>query len=64
MAQELQRKLEKVAPDRADLGLAYAGLGEAASGIAEGQNVLAIATRLPKSPVHLGSWSRRRQTTR
>jgi TolB-like protein/cytochrome c-type biogenesis protein CcmH/NrfG len=41
-AQELQRKLEKIAPDRADLGLAYAGLGEAASAIAEGQKAMAM----------------------
>jgi hypothetical protein len=37
MAQEVQRKLEKVAPVRADLVLAYAGLGEAASAMAEAQ---------------------------
>ena len=42
VAQELQRKLEKIAPDRANLGLAYAGLGEAASAIAEGQRALAM----------------------
>jgi serine/threonine-protein kinase len=42
VAQELQRKFEKEAPDRADLGLAYAGLGEAASAIDEGQKALAM----------------------
>ncbi len=48
-AQELQRELEKGVPDpfhgawaHADLGLAYAGLGEAASAIAEGQKALAM----------------------
>jgi TolB-like protein/Flp pilus assembly protein TadD len=44
-AQELQRKLEKGAsnaPLRADLGLAYAGLGEADSAIAEGQKATAL----------------------
>jgi serine/threonine protein kinase len=47
--QDIQRELEKVAPDsyqaaetRAGLGLAYAGLGEAASAIAEGQKAMAI----------------------
>jgi serine/threonine protein kinase/cytochrome c-type biogenesis protein CcmH/NrfG len=42
VVQELQREFEKEAPDRADLGLAYAGLGEAASAIAEGQKALAM----------------------
>jgi TolB-like protein/cytochrome c-type biogenesis protein CcmH/NrfG len=44
-AQEFQRELEKVASNattHADLGLAYAGLGEAASAIAEGQKALAM----------------------
>jgi serine/threonine protein kinase len=48
-AQDLQRQLEKAAPDsfaagltHAFLGEAYAGLGEAASAIAEGQKALAI----------------------
>jgi TolB-like protein/cytochrome c-type biogenesis protein CcmH/NrfG len=44
-AQELQRELEKVASDpmaHADLGLAYAGLGQAASAIAEGQKATAL----------------------
>jgi tetratricopeptide (TPR) repeat protein len=48
-AQNIQRELEKVAPDsyqaaltHAGLGLAYAGLGEAASAIAEGQKAMAI----------------------
>ena len=47
--QDLQRELEKVAPDsyaaagtHAVLGLAYAGLGEAASAIAEGQKAMAM----------------------
>ena len=47
--QDLQRDLEKVAPDsnpaagtHAALGLAYAGLGEAASAIAEGQKAMAM----------------------
>ena len=47
--QDIQRELEKVAPDsyqaaetHAGLGLAYAGLGEAASAIAEGQKAMAI----------------------
>jgi serine/threonine protein kinase/Tfp pilus assembly protein PilF len=47
--QDIQRELEKVAPDsyqaagtHAALGLAYAGLGEAASAIAEGQKAMAI----------------------
>jgi len=47
--QDIQRKLEKVAPDsyqaagtHAALGLAYAGLDEAASAIAEGQKAMAI----------------------
>jgi len=48
-AQDLQRQLEKAAPDsfaagltHAFLGLAYAGLGEATSAIAEGQKAMAI----------------------
>jgi TolB-like protein len=48
-AQDLQRELEKVARDsgpaavlHATLGLAYAGLGEAASAIAEGQKAMAM----------------------
>jgi TolB-like protein/Flp pilus assembly protein TadD len=48
-AQELQRGLEKVARDsfqeaelHSDLGRAYAGLGEAASAIAEGQKAMAM----------------------
>jgi tetratricopeptide (TPR) repeat protein len=48
-AQDLQRRLDKVARDsvqeaglRADLGRAYAGLGEAASAIAEGQKAMAM----------------------
>ena len=47
--QDLQRDLEKTAPDsnaaaetHAALGLAYAGLGEAASAIAEGQKAMAM----------------------
>ena len=47
--QDLQRQLEKVAPDsfqeatlHASLGRAYAGLGEAASAIAEGQKAMAM----------------------
>jgi serine/threonine-protein kinase len=47
--QDIQRELEKVAPgsyqaagNHAALGLAYAGLGEAASAIAEGQKAVAI----------------------
>jgi TolB-like protein/Flp pilus assembly protein TadD len=47
--QDIQRQLEKVAPDsyqaagtHAALGLAYAGLGEAASAIAEGEKAMAI----------------------
>jgi serine/threonine protein kinase len=47
--QDIQPELEKVAPDsyqaagkHADLGLAYAGLGKAASAIAEGQKAMAI----------------------
>jgi tetratricopeptide (TPR) repeat protein len=46
--QDLQRELETVASSyhaagvHADLGLAYAGLGEAASAIAEGQKAMAI----------------------
>jgi tetratricopeptide (TPR) repeat protein len=47
--QDVQRQLEKVAGDsfqeadlHADLGQAYAGLGEAASAIAEGQKAMAI----------------------
>jgi tetratricopeptide (TPR) repeat protein len=47
--QDFRRELEKVAPDsngaanaHAALGLAYAGLGEAASAIAEGQKAMAI----------------------
>ena len=46
--QDLQRQLEKVTPGSGDadahgsLGLAYAGLGEAASAIAEGQKAMAI----------------------
>jgi len=48
-AQDLQRQLEKAAPDsfaagrtHAFLGQAYAGLGEAASAIAEGEKAMAI----------------------
>jgi TolB-like protein len=48
-AQDLQRQLEKFAPDsyqaawtHATLGVAYAGLGEAASAIAEGQKAMAM----------------------
>jgi TolB-like protein/Tfp pilus assembly protein PilF len=48
-AQDTQRELEKVAPGsypeastRAGLGWAYAGLGEAASAVAEGQKAMAI----------------------
>src|SRR5438034_2931035 len=48
-AQDIRRELEKVAPDsyqaagtHAALGWAYAGLGEAASAIAEGQKATAI----------------------
>ena len=41
--QDIQRDLEKVAPDyHAFLGQAYAGLGEAASAIAEGQKAMAM----------------------
>src|SRR4029078_12246651 len=47
--QDIRRDLEKVAPDsyqaartHAALGLAYAGLGEAASAIAEGQKAMAM----------------------
>ena len=47
--QDIQRDLEKAAPDsyaaagtHAALGLAYAGLGEAASAIAEGQKAMAM----------------------
>jgi serine/threonine-protein kinase len=47
--QDIRREFEKVAPDsyqaagtHAVLGLAYAGLGEAASAIAEGQKAMAI----------------------
>jgi tetratricopeptide (TPR) repeat protein len=47
--QDLQRDLEKIAPDsypgsgtHAALGLAYAGLGEAASAIAEGEKAMAM----------------------
>ena len=47
--QDFQRELEKTAPDsnaaadtHAALGLAYAGLGEAASAIAEGQKAMAM----------------------
>ena len=47
--QELQRQLEKVAPDSGQeaglhsyLGIAYAGLGEAASAIAEGEKGMAM----------------------
>jgi serine/threonine protein kinase/Tfp pilus assembly protein PilF len=47
--QDIRRELEKVAPDsyqaagtHSTLGLAYAGLGEAASAIAEGQKAMAI----------------------
>ena len=47
--QDLQRDLEKVAPDsyaaadtHATLGMAYAGLGEAASAIAEGEKAMAM----------------------
>jgi serine/threonine protein kinase/cytochrome c-type biogenesis protein CcmH/NrfG len=49
LARDFQRKLEKVAPGsfagawlHADLGQAYAGLGEAASAVAEGQKAMAI----------------------
>jgi TolB-like protein/Flp pilus assembly protein TadD len=48
-AQDIRRKLEKAAPGSAEgaklhtvLGLAYAGLGEAASAIAEGQKAMAM----------------------
>jgi serine/threonine protein kinase len=48
-AQNIQRELEKIAPDsyqaarrHTALGWAYAGLGEAASAIAEGQKALAM----------------------
>jgi tetratricopeptide (TPR) repeat protein/predicted Ser/Thr protein kinase len=48
-AQDLNRQLEKIAPDsfaaaqtHAFLGRAYAGLGEAASAIAEGQKAMAL----------------------
>jgi TolB-like protein len=48
-AKDIRRELEKVAPDsyqeagtHAALGLAHAGLGEAASAIAEGQKAMAI----------------------
>jgi serine/threonine-protein kinase len=48
-AQDIQRELEKVAPGsnteaelHGGLGLAYAGLGEAASAIAEGQKAMAM----------------------
>jgi len=48
-AQDIQRELEKVVPGARDeanlhaaLGLAYAGLGEAASAIAEGQKAMAM----------------------
>ena len=48
-AQDIQRELEKVAPGskteaflHGSLGLAYAGLGEAASAIAEGQKAMAM----------------------
>jgi eukaryotic-like serine/threonine-protein kinase len=51
-AQDLQRQLEKVTPGsgveadtHAFLGLAYAGLGEAASAIAEGQKAMAITSK-------------------
>jgi serine/threonine-protein kinase len=46
--QDIQRELEKVAPDsyqagtHSFLGLAYAGLGEAASAIAEGEKAMAM----------------------
>ena len=47
--QDIQRELEKAAPDsfaaagmHAGLGQAYAGLGEAASAIAEGQKAMAM----------------------
>jgi TolB-like protein/Flp pilus assembly protein TadD len=49
-ALDIRRELEKVAPGskseaglHADLGLAYAGLGEGASAIAEGQKAMAMA---------------------
>ena len=49
VVQDIQRDLEKTAPDsnaaaetHAALGLAYAGLGEAASAIAEGQKAMAM----------------------
>jgi serine/threonine-protein kinase len=48
-AQDIRRELEKVAPGskieawlHSGLGLAYAGLGEAASAIAEGQKAMAM----------------------
>jgi TolB-like protein/class 3 adenylate cyclase/Tfp pilus assembly protein PilF len=48
-AQELQRRLEKVSPGTfqeaeldARLGIAYAGLGEAASAVSEGQKAMAL----------------------
>jgi len=47
--QDIQRDLEEVVPDsypaaakHASLGLAYAGLGEAASAIAEGEKAMAM----------------------
>ena len=47
--QEVQRQLKKVTPDsfheaglHANLGWAYAGLGEAASAVAEGQKAMAM----------------------
>ena len=48
--QDLQRQLEKVTPGssadaHAFLGLAYAGLGEGASAIAEGQKAIAITSK-------------------
>ena len=49
MAQKLEGELQKVAPDtfqesdlRAGLGIAYAGLGEAASAVSEGQKAMAL----------------------
>jgi len=56
-AQDLQHQLEKAAPDsfaagltHAFLGCAYAGLGEAASAIAEGQKAMALHST-SKDPV-------------
>jgi tetratricopeptide (TPR) repeat protein len=48
-AQELKRQLEKAVPDsgpaadlHSNLGIAYAGLGDAASAVAEGQRAMAL----------------------